>query len=206
LLLFADADAYYRYLAGHHPHEDESPPSAGVYLHGPCGHFVVHGEEMWRFEPTIVHEMTHSLLSHLPIPAWLNEGMAVNSEQRLTRVGDDVWTVRELEVKHRKFWTPATIQEFWNGKAYKRTDDGRELAYDLGRILVNGISSDWAAFKRFAAQAHKNDGGDAAARDQLDLDLGEMVRHFLRAAPGEWGPLPETWREPAEEGAFAPRR
>jgi hypothetical protein len=204
LLLFPDADAYYRYIGAFYPDEGEFPMSAGVYLHGPCGHFVVHGDEMWRFEPTIVHEMTHSMLSHLPIPAWLNEGMAVNSEQRLTRRGDDVWTVRELEEKHRRFWTPENIQQFWNGKAYRRTDDGRKLAYDLGRILVNGLCSDWAGFKRFAAQANKADGGSAAAREQLDLDLGEMVRHFLGAAAGEWGPLPEAWKEPAEEGAFAP--
>ena len=205
LLLFPDHPEYCRYLGAFHPEEEGVPVSAGMYLHGPCGHFVVHGEEMWRFEPTIVHEMTHSLLAHLPIPAWLNEGMAVNSEQRLTRVGSDIWSVLELEDKHRRFWTPATIQEFWNGAAYLRSDDGQELAYDLGRILVNGMCGDWAGFKRFAAQAHAADGGDAAARECLDLDLGEFVRHFLQAAPGDWGPRPGSWRREPERGAFAPR-
>jgi hypothetical protein len=206
LLLFADAEAYYRYLSGVHPGEDDSPLSAGVYLHGPCGHFVEHGEEMWRFEPTIVHEMTHSQLSHLPIPAWLNEGMAVNSEQKLTRMGADVWSVLELEDKHRGFWTPESIQEFWSGAAYLRSDEGNELAYDLGRIIVNGACRDWKAFKDFVSQAEGRDAGDMAARACLDLDLGEFVRHFLGARTGEWGPRPDSWRGPPERGAFAPHR
>jgi hypothetical protein len=209
LLVFPDLDAYYRYIGYYYPEEGTFPMSAGVFLGGRHGgHFVVHGEKMWDFEPTIVHELTHSLLSHLHIPVWLDEGMAVNSEERLTRRGDDIWEVRELEAGHRKFWTPDKIQDFWSGKAYKRPGEGNKLAYDLGRILVNGMSSDWPRFKRFAAQAAGDDGGDAAARDLLDLDLGEMVRHFLRAPPGDWGPAPGAWKleseDEAEEEAVAP--
>jgi hypothetical protein len=32
-----------------------------------------------------VHELTHNLLCHLPIPLWLNEGLAVLIEQTVTQ-------------------------------------------------------------------------------------------------------------------------
>jgi hypothetical protein len=202
LLLFEDIDDYYRYISYFYPEDGEFAMSAGMFINAGCGHFVVHGEDLALFEPTIAHEMTHSQLAHLPIPAWLNEGMAVNAEQRLTRLGADAWSVQHLEARHRKFWTPETIQWFWSGAAYVRPDEGSELAYDLGRLIVNGLSSDWAGFKRFALQANLADAGAAAARDQLGLDLGEFVRHFLGQDDGRWGPDPVAWEQPPERGQF----
>ena len=202
LIVFASQDDYYRYVGYYYPDEGEFAMSSGMFLHAGCSHFVVHGEDLAGFEPVIVHEMTHSQLSHLPIPAWLNEGMAVNSEQRLTRIGADAWSVQQLEPRHRKFWTPETIQQFWSGAAFLRPDEGSELAYDLGRLMVNGLSSDWAGFKRFVQAAHLQDSGAAAAHDQLDLDLGEFIRHFLGHGGGDWGPAPAAWPQAPERGQF----
>lgn len=202
LVVFASDDDYYRYVGYYYPDEGEFAMSSGMFLHAGCSHFVVHGEELTNFEPVIAHEMTHSQLSHLPIPAWLNEGMAVNAEQRLTRMGADVWSVQQLEARHRKFWTPETIQQFWSGAAYLRPDEGSELAYDLGRLIVNGLSSDWEGFKRFAHAADLRDAGAAAAREQLGLDLGDFVRHFLDHDDGTWGPEPDTWPQAPERGQF----
>jgi hypothetical protein len=202
LVVFEDEDDYYRYVSYFYPSEGEFAMSSGMFLHAGCAHFVVHGEELANFEPVIVHEMTHSQLAHLPIPAWLNEGMAVNAEQRLTRIGADVWSVQQLEAAHRKFWTPETIQEFWSGAAYKRPDQGSELAYDLGRLIVNGLSSDWAGFKRFALAADLSDSGARAAHEQLDLDLGLVVRQFLGRSDGGWAPDPDRWPQDPERGQF----
>lgn len=202
LVVFASEDDYYRYASYYYPDEGEFALSSGMFLHAGCSHFVVHGEDLAQFEPVIVHEMTHSQLSHLPIPAWLNEGMAVNSEQRLTRIGADAWAVQHLEARHRKFWTPETIQQFWSGAAYIRPDEGSELAYDLGRLMVNGLSSDWEGFKRFARAANLRDAGASAAHDQLHLDLGEFVRHFPGQSEGEWGPAPASWPGAPERGQF----
>ena len=44
--------------------------------------------------------------------------------------------------------------------------------------------------------------GAAAAHDQLGLDLGEFVRHFLGQDDGHWGPDPATWEQPPERGQF----
>lgn len=202
LVVFASQDDYYRYVGYYYPDEGEFAMSSGMFLHAGCSHFVVHGEELENFEPVIAHEMTHSQLSHLPIPAWLNEGMAVNAEQRLTRLGADIWSVQQLVPRHRRFWTPETIQEFWSGAAYLRPDEGNELAYDLGRLMVNGLSSDWDRFKRFAAAANLRDAGASAAQDELDLDLGEFVRQFLGHEDGDWGPAPGSWPQAPERGQF----
>ena len=197
MLAFADAQIYSRYLRRHIPDLDDTMVSAGVYLHTDSAHFVTYGDELWRLEPTIVHELTHAQLAHLPLPLWVNEGLAVNSEQRLTRRGADVYEVQALERKHAAFWTPDTIQEFWNGSAFKRPDDGSELAYDLARLLVNGMCADWPALKQFVAAAHADDAGNAAAATHLGVDLGEAVRHFLEREDGVWEPRPFAWTAPA---------
>ena len=202
LMIFEDQDDYYRYVGYFYPEEGEFAMSSGMFLNDGCGHFVLHGAELEHFEPVIVHEMTHSHVSHLPIPAWLNEGMAVNAEQRLTRRGADVWSVQELEAMHRRFWTPETIQEFWSGAAYLRPDEGSELAYDLGRLMVVGLSQQWPAFKAFALAAKLDDSGAQAAHEHLDVDLGEFVRHFLGQDPGQWAPDPARWPQAPERGQF----
>lgn len=202
LLHFGGDEDYYRYVGHFYPESGKFAMSAGMHISDGCSHFAAHEDEIARVEPTIVHEMTHGLLRHLPIPLWLNEGMAVNSEQRLTRLGADYWTVRELEAKHRRFWTTDTIQEFWNGSSYARPDEGNELSYDLGRILVVALSHDWDAFKRFALAAKADDGGRAAAHDVLGLELGDFVRGFLGHDDGEWGPQPSRWEKEPEREAF----
>lgn len=202
LLQFASSDDYYRYVSYFYPSEGHFATSSGMHLNFGCGHFVAYEGELHKLEPIIVHEMTHGLLGHLPIPAWLNEGMAVNAEQRLTNIGADYWSLRDLLRKHRRFWTPETIQEFWRGSSYLRPDEGSELSYDLGRIIVSAMSADWDGFKRFAAAANANDGGAAAAHSTLGLDLGEFVRTLLERADGEWGPQPARWQQPPERGAF----
>jgi hypothetical protein len=195
LLSFTDRETYSRYAAYYCPDLDESLVSAGMFLRTGSDHFIVHGEELWRLEPTIVHELTHAQLAHLHLPLWVNEGMAVNTEERLTRRGAEASEVKAMEKKHAAFWTTQNIQQFWNGKAFKQDGDGSELAYDLGRLLVNGACQDWNAFKRFASAVSADDSGAQAAADFLDVDLGEAVRHFLKARDGEWGPRPDAWLE-----------
>lgn len=195
LLSFADRETYSRYAANYCPDIDETMVSAGMFLHADRKHFIVHGDELWRMEPTIVHELTHAQLAHLDLPLWVNEGMAVNTEERLTRLGVDAFAVKALEKKHAAFWTVENIQRFWNGGAFKQDGDESELAYDLARLLVNGACQDWSAFKQFASAASADDSGAQAAAQFLGVDLGEAVRHFLDAPSGDWGPRPDVWPE-----------
>ena len=195
LLLFHDAEAYYRYISHFYPSEGQFAASSGMHLDDGCSHFAAWEHDLRGLEPVIAHEMAHNLVGHLPIPAWLNEGMAVNAEERLTSAGSDYWSLRALEQKHRGFWSPETIQWFWSGHAYAQAGETSWLAYDLGRVLVSALSRDWPAFKRFVARAHFDDAGASAARSELEVELGEMVRAYVDGEPGEWSPRPGAWSD-----------
>ena len=191
LIVFDDEDSYYRYVSHAYSDGGEFANSGGMYINGGCGHFVTVRRDLSAIEPVIAHEMTHGCLAHLPIPLWLNEGLAVNTEQRLTGVQGAVYTPQELRGMHLAFWGEATIQEFWSGYSFQRLDDGNLLSYDLARILVAYMAKDWAAFRPFVLAAHHAYGGAQAARDHLGADLGELVCALLgQAYAPEWSPAP----------------
>lgn len=146
-------------------------------------------DDLRAVEPVIAHEMTHGCLGHLPIPAWLNEGIAVNTEQRLcpARLPDP----REMQQRHRAFWGPAKVQQFWSGQSFLRPDEGNELSYDLARILVAQFSADWDRFRPFVLAATFDDAGAAAAREHLGLALGDVIPALLQKEPAlQWSPDP----------------
>src|SRR5262245_45169175 len=84
LLVFSDRDRYYQYVSNYYPPSGEFSLSGGMFLQHGYGHFVFVADDMHVMEPTIAHELTHCLVQHLPIPAWLNEGIAVSTEHRLS--------------------------------------------------------------------------------------------------------------------------
>lgn len=203
LIAFDDPDAYYGYVTTFYPADGEIPTSAGVFIGSGCGHFASIQSELNALEPTIAHEMTHALLAHLPLPAWLNEGIAVNVEHRLAGGTPDTAAMRELVQQHRAFWTPANIQTFWSGSSYCGPDQAVHLSYDLGRIIASALGQDWNQFEDFVLAAHWDDAGDSAAREVLAVDLGGFVCSFLGAdAPEAWRPRPDSWPGAPEKGGF----
>ena len=199
LVLFDDADAYYRYVSAFHPDRGEFALSSGMHLARDRSHFVSTKESLSSMEPMIAHEMTHACVSHLALPLWLNEGLAVNTERRVAVAGMPQHTPGQMRVRHLKFWGPEEVQQFWSGRSFGRHDDGNELSYDLGRILVEHLSADWTRFAAFANAARYEDGGAAAAREHLGLELGEVVAALLEAgAASAFAPDPAAWTEPAD--------
>lgn len=203
LIVFNDDEAYYRYVSHYYPEAGEFAASSGMYINHGCGHFVTVKAELHAIEPVIAHELTHSCLSHLPIPAWLNEGLAVNTEQRLCpppHAGNDP---RQLHARHRTFWEPSDIQEFWSGKSFLRSDEANELSYDLARILVSQFAADWDRFRQFVLAAELDDAAASAAYEHLGIDLGAAVCAILERDPAPaWSPQPKAWLDAPERGAF----
>ncbi len=205
LLVLDDEETYYDYVSRYYPDDGgEFAFSGGMFISHGCGHFVTRkARELKDIEPTIVHELTHGSLAHLPIPLWLNEGLAVNTEERLSPGQTQSHTAKQRDAMHRKFWNAETIQEFWTGHSYSRPDEGNMLSYDLGRLLVRHLSADWPRFAAFANAAQAADGGDVAARAELGVDLGELVKALFDVdKPGQsWSPQPALWsgRELATE-------
>lgn len=207
LIVFADQDSYYRYVSLYYPEAGEFALSAGMHINHGCSHFVTVGKDLHQVEPVIAHEMTHGCVSHLPLPAWLNEDLAVNVEKRFTGPGTPLHTPERMHERHVEFWTAERIQEFWSGKAFLRTDQGCELSYDLARILVEHLSADWEIFKPFANTAQASDAGAQAARSALGVDLGDLVAAIFDEHNGQaWAPDAGRWEGEPERGAFTERK
>lgn len=208
LVVFDDEEEYYRYVAHYYPEAGDFAASGGMFIHHGCGHFVTVMADLRAIEPVIAHELTHSCLSHLPIPAWLNEGLAVNTEQRLCPPPSGAFNSRsspqQMQSRHRKFWKSQEIQEFWSGKSFLRADEGSELSYDLARIMVSQFAANWEQFRSFALEANSEDGGAAAARTHLGIELGRVASALLEQdIDGRFEPNPSTWSGTPERGAFS---
>ncbi|HTE39433.1 MAG TPA: hypothetical protein VK629_01305 [Steroidobacteraceae bacterium] len=202
LFVFADQHRYYDYVSHAYPDHGEYGFSAGMYLRVGPGHFVTSLAELPSMERIIAHEMTHACLAHLDIPLWLNEGLAMNTEFRLVGAAPPQFGPREMHARHVEFWNPDHIQEFWNGRAFQRSDEGLMLAYDLAKILVHNMANDWKSFAAFANDASYEDGGDRAARQHLRLDLGRSVASlFDGESPSDWAPNMEAMKTAAKEPA-----
>lgn len=195
LIVFNDQETYYRYVSHAYPADGEFAFSSGMFLHAGCPHFVtMHAEETHTVERVIAHEMTHASVAHLRIPLWLNEGLAVNVEDRLMGRLPKLFTPAEMRDKHLAFWSRDTIQEFWSGHSFGRPDDGSMLSYDLAQILVEILGGQWSQFQAFAVAARYDDAGASAASEHLQLDLGASVAAiFEQESVDGWSPDPEKW-------------
>lgn len=204
LVVFEDDETYYRYVSHFYGQDGEFAASGGMFINDGCSHFVTMKSDLRVVEPVIVHEMTHACLSHLPIPAWLNEGLAVNTERRLSPpLGPESLTPRQMHAKHQAFWTATNIQQFWSGTSWLRTDDGNMLSYDLARILVSEFAANWEQFKQFVLKADMADAGNSSALEHMGIDLGTAVCTMLELEHTvTWCPAPASWPEPPERGAF----
>lgn len=179
LIVFESEEEYYNYVSYYYNDDGEFAFSGGMFISSGCSHFVTVQSDLQTVEPIIAHEMTHACLSHLPLPLWLDEGLAVNTEQRLTSKPNGLYTPHEMHAKHLAFWGLTEVQEFWSGKSFSRSDDGNMLSYDLARILVETFAMDWASFKQFVLEARWEDAGAKAAHQHLGASLGQYISTLL---------------------------
>ena len=197
LIVFADDESYYGYVAYYYPDAGQFAFSGGMHIDAGGTHYVTVKKDLPQLEATIAHEMTHASLSHLPLPLWLNEGLAVNTEQRLAGAPRETLGAPErLHERLRRFWSVVSIQAFWSGDSFHEPGDSNELSYALARILVEQLAKDWRPFTQFVLHADRADAGAAAAGKHLGVDLGELVTALLeRETPKSWSPDPEKWEK-----------
>jgi len=190
VIIFDDIDDYYSYLSYYYPEEGEFGLSAGVFLNKGYGHFAFPFQEIVEAEPIAAHELTHALLSHLTIPAWLNEGIAVNMEGHIS--GCTPYNLNaEMIARHKKFWGIEEVQGFWAGESFGRPDEGQELSYNLAQFAVSALIQNYDSFVQFANKAHYSDGGEAAANNVYEGSLGGLLTNVL--GEDDWSPKPELW-------------
>jgi hypothetical protein len=203
VMVFADQEDYYAYVSHYYPDGGEYAMSSGMFIKAGYGHFVMPLEILDSMEPVIAHELTHCLLQHLPIPAWLNEGLAVNTEHtlypHLAAPGAQMYFPHEIAAQHAAYWNEESIQAFWSGKSFLAADDGNRLSYDLAKKITALAAGDERAFRKFVVAAQMNDGGLAA-----EQHLGYPIQNLLEAVlgEGEWAPRPDSWKQGVERGQF----
>jgi hypothetical protein len=201
LFIFQDDADYYDYLGYHYPNEGTFPASAGIQIRDWCQHVAIHSPEGRSAALTIAHELCHLLVSHLALPTWIDEGVAMKLPRALAasaRRGNTGWW-NALEQQQGPlmmedtldrlgwFWTEDRIQTFWAGTSWNEAGDSSDLSYTLAELLVTQLSDDWGSFLGFLAAANYNDGGQTAALDHLGICLGEAVAPFVE--PGTYRPV-----------------
>lgn len=199
-MIFHDIDKYYEYVSLFLPDEGEFGLSSGMYINEGYGHFVFPSQDIGFAEPISVHELTHACLAHLPIPLWLNEGLAVLMEEALA--GNQLILDREIVSRHQNYWNDETIEMFWSGESFFAIDEGQELSYNLAHVLVRNISQEYSSFKSFCTNANFEDAGEEAAQKHLGYSLEQIVGTFL--GEGNWVPKRKlnNRQQPARSGLW----
>jgi hypothetical protein len=193
-MLFSREADYYDYVAYHYEDDEESPPSGGVFLMDGYMHFALVTHDFSMFRHTIVHEMTHLCLAHLPMPLWLNEALSMRMEEIICRSAHYAFDYDTHE-RHMRHWNEDTIQEFWSGESWQSVGEANELSYNLARLLWRKIEIDLNAsmeeMRRFLLQAQHEDAGAEAFSRVFDMALGDLAGDYL--GDGDWHPDPARW-------------
>jgi hypothetical protein len=185
VMVYEDNNRYYDYVSYFGSQEGTFGMSGGMFIHQGYGHLVFPHHEIENTELVAGHEMSHALVSHLNLPVWLDEGIAVNMEGVLKSYNSSPIT-HDLFDEHQIFWTEDNIQEFWFGESFSRSDEGQKLSYQLARILVSNLSEDIDTFVQFCNQADWKDAGEKALQRSYNFSLQDLLVNFL--GDGDWLP------------------
>ncbi|HET7626613.1 MAG TPA: hypothetical protein VFM25_15260 [Verrucomicrobiae bacterium] len=203
IMVFTEEDDYYQYISEFYPDGNHSK-SAGIHVNVGYPHIALLYDSELRAGETIAHELTHHALNHLPIPLWLNEGVAVVLQKAIGGYSPPAyqgaasaywgmvsgWTPPvvwpELAEKHHEFWNEDRIQHFWAGTSFHCPGESVELSYSLAEILIHLLNKNRENFLAFIRFARREDAGQNAALDCLDTCLGDAAATFL--GEGNWRP------------------
>jgi hypothetical protein len=204
LVLISETDDYDAYISQFFP-DGTHTTSVGVQIRTGYPQIVVNFNSWHDGLTTLAHEMSHACVSHLPLPAWLDEGVAQTIQ---TKIGDvpppdswsqpeAIWSIQsqwtppvltaEMAERHHAFWDEETLQGFWAGTTFHEPGDASELSYSLALVLINLIAQDYGNWLEFLSRAQHADAGQTAALECFDTGLGEIVGAFL--GEGEWRPV-----------------
>jgi hypothetical protein len=213
LMLISEMDDYDAYVSPFQP-EGTSVASAGMQIRTGFPQIVVHFTSWHDGLTTMAHEMSHACVAHLPLPFWVDEGIALTIQKRIGDVpppegwsdAATIWSIQsqwtppllteEIADRHHAFWDEERLQGFWAGTLFHQPGDPSELSYSLAELLVHLIAQDFGNWLDFLARARWGDAGQTAALDCFGKDLGEIAGTFL--GEGEWRPvrkkMVELWK------------
>ncbi|MBU6402954.1 MAG: hypothetical protein KGS61_21750 [Verrucomicrobia bacterium] len=185
ILLFTELDDYYQYVS-YFCRDGTNPASGGMLIRKDYIHVAAPYEDGRYIRQTLAHELTHAAVVQLPLPRWLNEGLAVTVQKRIAKSGVPALDA-DLRDEHVAFWNEDRIQSFWAGTSFYEPGESNKLSYSLAEILVSLLSADPEKFVNFVRSAQATDAGQTAALDVLGVSLGDTVATFL--GEGNWRPV-----------------
>ncbi len=185
-------DAYYDYVSFYHPDEDSNRgASAGMHIGRGYKHTVICGHTTGAYLRTMAHELAHNMVSHLPLPLWLNEGLAQRAEDMIGEFRGPLIGRRGARLQAR-YWSWFGLDRFWSGTSFFRRSSQR-LSYQLANILFRNLidhRSRRQNVRAFLATAHRRDAGQAACLECFGCPLSVLVEEFL--GEGDWDPHVDT--------------
>lgn len=187
ILVVQSQEVYYEYFAGYLA-DGEYGATGGVYLNDGYGHFLFDYQHLSQAEAILAHELTHALVSHLPLPAWVNEGVAQLCEMWSTR--RDNTRYDEIKTTLDTYWTAETIQDFWTGKGFLRSDEGQMHSYHLALVLTRKLTPDLPRFRAFLREVDATDAGTTALQKHYQTIPSQLVAEYL--GDGDWEPAVYT--------------
>ena len=189
LIIFEGIEDYYQYISYFYP-DGTHAISMGVFLPKGYAHIALPFYDARNTRTALVHELVHNAIFTLPIPRWLNEGLARIFELQVSAVrGTGFDQDMDIAGEHRKYWTSNNIQAFWSGKAFD-SPESVKLSYSLSNILIHLVATEKGDFKGFLQNATYLDGGSLAFKNAYDKSLGQIAGIFL--GDGDWNPRPEV--------------
>lgn len=189
VLIFGDTHRFYEYLSDFMEEEGEFGTAGGVYLNRGYGHFAMPSDDLTRYTDVLSHELSHAMVSHLDLPPWLNEAIAMTVEDSITCRNPYILD-REMIRRHRDYWTSERMQAFWKGDSFMFPDEGQELSYHLALFLfaalLAGGETPTEDVQAFILRAKYRDAGASAFEDVFGLPIEEAFSQLL--GQGDWKP------------------
>jgi hypothetical protein len=192
IIIFMNTHLYRQHVRYYGP-DGRPDESDGVCAHD-NGEIHIALLSLSKIKDVLPHELTHAHVGNLPLPTWLNEGVAQLVARR--------WKydlTAEFESHAKLFWRTRRLDRLWTAEAFDapRVEEETDFAYLFSELLVKEIrrlgESD---FRKFLAEANKSDAGEAACKSVYGFGLQVWAQKLL--GPGDWGPLEEV--EIVEEG------
>lgn len=181
-------DAYYDYVSYFHADEDSNRgASAGMHIGRGYKHTIICAHTKGSYLRTMAHELAHNMVSHLPLPLWLNEGLAQRAEDMIGEFSGALIDHQGARV-HARYWSWFGLDRFWFGKSFFKPSS-QHISYQLAEILFRNLTSHRVRrqnVRAFLATAHRKDAGQAACLECFGCPLSSLVEEFL--GEGDWDP------------------
>lgn len=183
ILAFARVEERLSYIDNYYPADEDGKPEElplpeGMLIPDLITHIVTSPRTA---EQALPYLLTQAATRDLPLPDWLNAGLPHAIECLFhdidPREFDDV-AMREAQ---RDYWAEHTLQPFWTGEAFTRTDGGSDLAHLLSTVIVSAMLAEHGrdAFLAFLRDVEEQDAGEAAAQTHLSTSLDQLASPFI---------------------------